>query len=187
VLFPAALWPGIETGAVTVAFRRWARPTVRAGGTLQSPGGLLAIDELTEIAIGDITAADARAAGFAGVDAVIATLRPEGRLHRVRFHRLGDDPRVAMRADDRLDEADLAALDRALARLPWAAEVLRLIGDRPGVVSTELAASLGRERLPFKQQVRRLKALGLTESLEVGYRLSPRGLAYLHHLEGVQA
>jgi hypothetical protein len=37
---------------------------------------------------------------------------------------------------------------------------------------------MGRETLPFKRDVRKLKELGLTESLEVGYRLSPRGRAY---------
>ncbi len=57
--------------------------------------------------------------------------------------------------------------------------MLRLIGDRPGVRAGDLAAELGRERLAFKADVRKLKALGLTESLEVGYRLSPRGRAYL--------
>lgn len=35
----------------------------------------------------------------------------------------------------------------------------------------------------FKPRVRQLKELGLTESLEVGYRLSPRGRAVLRHLE----
>jgi hypothetical protein len=35
------------------------------------------------------------------------------------------------------------------------------------------------ERLPFKANVRKLKALGLTESLDIGYRLSPRGEALL--------
>ena len=57
--------------------------------------------------------------------------------------------------------------------------VLRQIGDRPGVVSTVLAEAVGLERPDFKLRVRRLKALGLTESLEVGYRLSPRGRAFL--------
>ena len=46
-------------------------------------------------------------------------------------------------------------------------------------MSTELAAELGRDRPSFKLDVRKLKALGLTESLDVGYRLSPRGLAVL--------
>jgi hypothetical protein len=42
----------------------------------------------------------------------------------------------------------------------------------------DLAVELGREREPFKIDVRKLKNLGLTTSLEVGYRLSPRGEAY---------
>ena len=45
--------------------------------------------------------------------------------------------------------------------------------------AADLAPELGLERLPFKARVRRLKELGLTESLERGYRLSPRGAAYL--------
>ena len=69
-------------------------------------------------------------------------------------------------------------MDRAADR-PWTEEVLEQIGRRPGVVSTELAAEAGQDRAYYKLRVRRLKALGLTESLEVGYRLSPRGRAYL--------
>ena len=67
---------------------------------------------------------------------------------------------------------------------PWTRVVLELISRRPGVVSTELATELGRERAPFKVDVRKLKRLGLTESLEVGYRLSPRGKALLRRLVG---
>ena len=43
----------------------------------------------------------------------------------------------------------------------------------------DLAAQVGRETGEFKRDVRKLKELGLTISLEVGYRLSPRGQAYL--------
>ncbi len=57
--------------------------------------------------------------------------------------------------------------------------MLAQIADRPGVVSTELAETLSWERADFKLHVRRLKGLGLTISLEVGYRISPRGAAYL--------
>jgi len=46
----------------------------------------------------------------------------------------------------------------------------------------DLAAAAGRERRLFKTDVRKLKKLGLTESLEVGYRLSPRGRALLTRL-----
>jgi DNA-binding Lrp family transcriptional regulator len=47
------------------------------------------------------------------------------------------------------------------------------------VVSTELSERIGLERAEFKNRVRKLKALGLTLSLDVGYRLSPRGEAVL--------
>jgi hypothetical protein len=84
-----------------------------------------------------------------------------------------------------LDEAEIAEMRRRLARMdsradsPWTWQTLRLIEANPGVVSTDLAASMGLERAYFKQRVRRLKEMGLTESLEVGYRISPRGQALL--------
>lgn len=179
VLFPRRLWAGLADGTVTVAFRRWQRPSVRQGGTLQSPGGLLSIDELAAIDVDDITDEDARAAGYRHPAEVVDDLRPAGTLYRIRFSRLGDDPRIALRHDVRPDDAVLTAV----RRLPWASVVLRLIGERPATVSTVLAAEAGMERLAFKQRVRRLKALGLTESLEVGYRLSPRGQAVLDQLD----
>jgi hypothetical protein len=183
VLFPSSAWPGIAGGTVTVAFRRWKRPSVKAGGTLQSRAGLLAIDAVDVIDEGDVTDEDARAAGHSGVAEVLASLPSEGTLYRVRFHRLGDDPRIALRASADLDDAELARLRTALGRRPWARPTLRAIAHHPAVVSTELAAAQGVDRPLFKRRVRRLKALGLTESLEVGYRLSPRGEAVLAALD----
>jgi hypothetical protein len=61
---------------------------------------------------------------------------------------------------------------------------LRLIQRRPAVRAGDLADELGRERLPFKTDVRKLKNLGLTISLGTGYRLSPRGEAYLRARPG---
>lgn len=188
VIFRQRLWAGLADGSVTVAFRRWRRPTVKTGGTLQSPGGLLAIDSVDVIGADAITDEDVRAAGYPDRGSVLASLRPEGDLYRIRFHRLGEDPRVSLRQQSSLSAAEFSEVKRALGRLPWAVEVLEVIERHPEVVSTELAAVLGEERLPFKQRVRRLKALGLTESLAVGYRLSPRGeavLALLHSGPGV--
>jgi hypothetical protein len=178
-LFNHQVWAGLSDGSVTVAFRRWKRPTVKAGGTLQSPGGLLAIDEVEPIYPEDVTDGDARAAGYAGRAAALANLRPDGQLYRVRFHRIGDDPRIELRQRTSFDDDELSEVVGAVARLPWARTILRLIEGNPGVVSTDLAPQVGLDRARFKDGVRRLKALGLTESLDVGYRLSPRGAALL--------
>ena len=63
--------------------------------------------------------------------------------------------------------------------MPWTREALALIEANPARRAPDLAAELGRETAPFKRDVRKLKELGLTESLEIGYRLSPRGAALL--------
>jgi hypothetical protein len=176
----------IASGEITVAFRRWRRPTVKAGGTLRTRAGVLAIESVEPIEPAQITDADARRAGYPDRAAVLASLRPEGRLYRVAFRMAGPDPRVALRQRAELSPGERAELDRRLARLdaasrhgPWTSEVLRLVASRPETRAADLAAELGREKGPFKADVRKLKELGLTESLEVGYRLSPRGRAYL--------
>ena len=178
MLFPARFWSGLADGSITIAFRRQKRATVKQGGTLRSPGGVLFIDAVEPIDESEITEADARAAGHPDRADVIAALRPEGTLYRFRFHRVGDDPRRELRNDE-----DITGIAAKLARLEWALPVLRLIRNNEGLVSTELAPQVGMERLPFKQKVRRLKELGLTESLETGYRLSPRGQAFLNAVD----
>jgi hypothetical protein len=187
VLFRQSFWAGLADGSVTVAFRRWKRPTVKTGGRLTTPAGVLTIDNVGEIAEGTIADADAERAGFADRDALLAELagRP-GRLYRIDFHLAGEDPRIALRQRSDLSDDELAELGRRLSRLdrasthgPWTDAALRLIAERPGVRAGDLAESVGRERLAFKADVRKLKALGLTESLQVGYRLSPRGEAWL--------
>jgi hypothetical protein len=110
------------------------------------------------------------------------------RIFRVRLSWVGEDPRVELRTA--VPEAgELAEVNAAVARLdagrrsgPWTRQILEWIRDNPGVISTELAALLRREVAPMKADIRRLKALGLTESLRIGYRLSPRGAAYLESL-----
>lgn len=184
MLFPRAVLDRIAAGDITVAYRRWKRPTVKAGGRLRTAAGELAIDEVAVVAPSSVTDRDARRAGAATVAALLAVLdrHADLPLYRIRFRLLGADPRVALRRSTvGLDDA-LAALDRldkASRRGAWTGAVLRLIGRRPGVRAADLAASLGRETLAFKGDVRKLKELGLTESLDTGYRLSPRGVAAL--------
>jgi hypothetical protein len=186
MLFRQADLAAIAAGEITVAFRRWKRPTVRPGGTLITRVGQLAIDAVDIVDAERITVADARRAGFADPDAARAALRGNGETYRISFHVAGPDPRIALRERAALGESEraqiaarLARLDRASRHGPWTDATLRAIAAAPGTRAADLAAAFGRERLPFKADVRKLKALGLTESLEVGYRLSPRGRAYL--------
>jgi hypothetical protein len=188
MLFEQRLWAGLADGTVTVTFRRWRWPRARAGARHRTPAGVLAIDAVTEVDPADLTEGDARAAGFGSLAELRRQLerRGDGLVYRVDFHHAGADPREALRqADDRPAEevarlrGRLDRLDRAGPDGAWTIATLRLIGDRPGVRAADLAAAVGRERHPFKTDVRKLKELGLTESLEVGYRLSPRGRALL--------
>jgi hypothetical protein len=185
VLFRQDVLRRIGEGEVTLAFRRWRRPSVRAGGTLRTRVGVLAIESVEVVGEDAVTDADARRAGAEDREALLAALPGEGALHRIEFRVAGPDPRIALRERSDIPPAERAEIDARLARFdaasrrgPWTAAVLDLIAERPGTRAPDLAASLGRETAPFKADVRKLKELGLTESLEVGYRLSPRGRAY---------
>lgn len=102
---------------------------------------------MTAITPNDISDQDVIAAGYNARQEVLDQLRPEGQLYRVRFHHLGDDPRIALRERAEMSEAELVKTLKVLGRLDWAADTLRLVADNPGNVSTNLAADAGVERL----------------------------------------
>jgi hypothetical protein len=188
VLISRATAEGIADGSVTVAFRRWDRPRVRPGGTQRTVAGVVRFDSVEEVDPGALTEEDAARAGVRSLDELLRLLgrRDGAHVYRMRVRLAGADPRVALREQAELSDDDRRAVDERLDRWdaaradgPWTREILRLIADRPGVRAPDLAASLARETLPFKRDVRRLKELGLTRSLDVGYELSPRGRAYL--------
>jgi hypothetical protein len=193
VLFKRRTLDEIAAGRVDLAFRRWRRPTVRAGGRLRTAAGELAILAVEIVRAPEISEREARRAGFASRAELLEELgaRGDASIHRIMFRLEGPDPRVALRARGHISKTELTEIVRRLDRLDaasrhgaWTRTVLGLIAERPGVRAPDLAASLGRETLRFKTDVRKLKELGLTESLEVGYRLSPRGRALLRRLEG---
>ena len=191
MLFKQATLAAIAAGRVTLAFRRWRRPTVRAGGTLVTPVGMLAIDAVERVALNAISSEDARAAGYATLAELERELakRHEGSLYRIAFHVEGVDPRIALRSLTRLSSNELEVLqeqlgrwDRASRTGPWTQTYLALIKRSPGVRAPSLAEEVGVDTARFKTNVRKLKSVGLTESLAVGYRLSPRGKAALRVL-----
>jgi hypothetical protein len=176
VLFRVDQLRGIAAGEIDLQFRRWDRPRVRAGAKQMTAVGVIRIDEVRKVK--RITRAEARRAGFETPEAAVRALRPDGDLYRIALHLEGPDPRVALREQIATGD-ELEALRAKVDRLPWGYEYLRAIRDNPEVRAPDLAAGFGVETRVFKPRVRRLKELGLTISLSPGYRLSPRGEAFL--------
>ncbi|MFG1947520.1 hypothetical protein [Nonomuraea sp. NPDC048826] len=177
---------GIRSGAITVLFRRWRRRQVTAGQVYRTPAGRVAVDAVDVVTPDQITDADATAAGYPSCAAAAADLRgrPGDPVYLLRIHFVdAPDPRDELAATTELSESDLQTIRARLAKLdrsgPWTAATLDIIARRPAVRAADLAAELDRDPAQFKLDVRKLKNLGLTISLETGYRLSPRGQAYL--------
>ena len=185
---PAEL-AAIRAGEVDLAFRRWDRPRVRVGTRMRTAVGLVEVTSVEPVTLSALRAEDARRAGAASLTALREGLaaRRGGPAYRVGLRYAGPDPRAQLREQvpdaaevERL-RAWLDRLDAASSHGPWTRATLELIDAHPEVRAPELAARLGRETLSWKADVRKLKEKGLTESLAIGYRLSPRGEAVLDH------
>lgn len=183
MLFRENILDAIRLGRVKVAYRRWKRPSVKTGGTLLTAIGLLHIDEVEEVPLSAITEAAARESGFPTRAALLTELdkRP-GVLYRIRFHYGGDDPRIALRENDEVGEKEMEKILKKLQGLderspygPWTKRTLGIIDQRPAERAGDLAEALRIDKDWLKISIRKLKNMGLTESLEIGYRLSPRG------------
>lgn len=187
MLFTAATIAGLIAGRVHCTFRRWATVRPKVGSRFTSHGIVVELSSIEPVDEAELTEADAVESGFGSLRALLRWTGSKGAgdLYRIGLVAVGPDPRIALRTTAPLDDDDRAALTAKLARMdraadrPWTVRTLRQIDAQPGVVSTELAAAVGEERAAYKIRVRRLKALGLTESLEIGYQLSPRGAAFL--------
>lgn len=187
MLFTAATVRGLAAGHVHCTFRRWVVVRPKVGSRFTAYGIVVEVTAIERVEEAELTEADAYEAGFDSLPKLLRWTgsKGEGDLYRIGLVHAGPDPRIALRAEGHLSDEERTALTTKLARMdraadrPWTTRTLRQIEQHPGVVSTELAAAVGEDRAAYKIRVRRLKALGLTESLEVGYQLSPRGQALL--------
>jgi hypothetical protein len=189
VLIERRLHAGIRDGTVTVLFRRWRRRQVTPGSVYRTAAGRVIVESVNEVSPARIRQADALAAGYRTVAEAVADLRGDESdpVYLLRLRYVDEpDPREALANDADLSTSDveeigrrLARMDRSSTRGPWTEKTLDIIRRRPAVRAGDLAEELGRDMLPFKVDVRKLKNLGLTLSLEKGYRISPRGEAYL--------
>jgi hypothetical protein len=183
MLFTADVLRGLAEGRVTLAFRRWRKAPPAAGSTLRTPVGVVTFDRVTVVDDDDVTPEDVRRTGLSA-EALRASLAGDGTLLRIELRLSGDDPRIALRTQPPSPAEIASILDRlarfdAAAGVPWTASYLGIIADRPATVARAIAATIGADLASFKRRVRQLKELGLTESLEVGYRVSIRGEAVL--------
>lgn len=180
----------VARGEITVTFRLWKSPHVKTGKTYESGFGRVEVEDVQVIPAAMISEDDVPASGCADVAAILqlagehtkVRVDPDTLLHRVQFRYLGDSaiPAEPPPAPDMERVAErLERMDRRSSGGPWTLAMLRLIQRRPHVAARLLAPELGYEKLEFKANARKLKALGLTISHEVGYALSDAGRAYL--------
>lgn len=173
----------IKSGEITVLFRRWSRPGAKAGGTQMTQSGMVGIDTVELVAEDNITELDAREAGYGAKANLLDKLNyRDDPIYRMRVYWAGEDPRIALRENNNLTDDEIVELivkldklDKNSKRGPWTQSYLQVIHDMPQTYSGLLANYLGLSIPEFKPWVRKLKALGLTESLQRGYKLSPRG------------
>jgi len=126
MLFRQRFLDGIRDGTVTLAFRRWRRPSVRSGGTLLTAAGQLSITSVDEVALTRISEADARRAGYTSREALLAELRArdEGKVYRIELGALRVDPRVALRQSASLSDTEC---DRSLGGCAVSTNVPRTV------------------------------------------------------------
>jgi hypothetical protein len=179
---------GIANGDITLVLRRWDAPRAKPGGTQRTVAGTIRIDDIAEYPGGyRVTAAQARAAGYPDAKSAQKDLdrRPAKHTYLITVSYLAPDERPELAADDQLSVADVDAIFARLARwdaaaeTPWTRDYLEMIAANEAVRAPDLAERVGLDVPRFKRRVRQLKGLGLTISLDVGYRLSPRGKAFL--------
>lgn len=187
MLFKSATLAALREGRIGLAFRRWPKARVKAGSRIRISAGLVVITSVETIALNAISEADARKAGYESRGVLLADIERfgDGPVYKIGLVFAGADPRAALR-EKPFTTADGAEITRRLERLdkaskdgPWTRSTLSLIARHPAVRAADLAAEFGWETQYFKIRVRKLKELGLTESLEIGYRISPCGAAYL--------
>ncbi len=188
MLFKQKDLEGIKEGRITLSFRNWKRLSVHVGSEVKTSVGIVKIGSIREVQLDEITDEDSIAAGFSGAGSLTGLLKSqkEGQIYKIAVSYVKEDPRIALRAQDVIDEAEFAEIKEALEKLDkfskvgkWTTKTLVAIKENPKMKAADLAVIAKKEKEWLKLNVRKLKALGLTISHEPGYTLSPRGDAYL--------
>ena len=200
LLFQKRFHEGLTAGTITLTFRRWKKPLAKPGGRYRChPIGVLEVSDVRVVRAADITEGDAKRSGFAEVAELTAYLAsakddafgPTSEVYRVELRHAGDGDRISAAMESDLTQDDVANITGALAKLDkptrWTLRTLELIRDNPRIAASKLAPAFKLETAPFKARVLKLKKLGLTQSFEVGYEVSPRGVEWMRQRVAAKA
>ena len=195
LLFQRRFHDGLVHGSITLTFRLWPTARVKPGSKYRChPIGVLEVDAADRVRVKDISNSDAEHAGFRDQASLLdylqhlskAPLTQESEVFRIALHFAGEGDFVPLAQETDLSAEAFATLSQQLQKLdassktrPWTRETLTLIEQHPHIAASRLAKMVQRETKPFKANVVKLKRLGLTQSFEIGYEISPRGLAFL--------
>lgn len=192
MLFKQNHLDGIKTGEISLAFRKWKKPTVKNGSIIKTAIGQIEILDIKEINQERITKSDAVKAGFNDLDTLLEQLDSirVGNLFRISLRYHSPDPRIKLRQTTNLTDEAFEEIKIKLKRLDtyskhgnWTLRVLHLIQDNPQKRAVDLSRKLHLEKDWLKPNIRKLKNLGLTISHEVGYSISPLGVEVLNRLK----
>lgn len=184
MLFKEIHLQGIKSGKICLAFRKWQKASVKAGSLIHTSIGLVEISKITAVDENDITDEDALSAGFTNKNELLKSFAHNntGTIFKIYVAYHSPDPRIELREQTELTAQQFEDLEMKLARLDkysrqgnWTESVLLAIKDNHNVHAKGIAALTGFEKEWLKQNIRKLKNLGLTISHTTGYELSPLG------------
>ncbi|MBK9149659.1 MAG: ASCH domain-containing protein [Saprospiraceae bacterium] len=191
MLFKEVHLHGIKSGAITLAFRKWQKPSIKVGIRMHTSIGLIEIKSIEVIAESDINKADAINAGFASKEQLLKSFpkNSNGVIYRINISYYSEDPRISLREHTNLSEQEindiikkLKSLDKHSKKGDWTRQILLTINDHPNMHAIGIAKLTGFEKEWLKLNIRKLKNLGLTISHTVGYEISPKGKVVLEKL-----
>jgi hypothetical protein len=97
VQFSAELRERVADGTITVSYRLWSRPQVKAGGVYRTAGVMIEVDDIELLPFSTITDEDLARTGEPDLETLRARAAHAGPIHddtpvyRVEFHVVTDD------------------------------------------------------------------------------------------------
>src|SRR5262245_16897153 len=116
LLFQSRFHQGLVDGSVTLTFRQWPTARVKPGNRYRvHPIGVVIVDGVEQVRLGDVTNKDAVKAGFSDREALIDYIMPvakgklddDFRMWRIELHHGGDGDFVPLATESNLTPLDL--------------------------------------------------------------------------------